>query len=218
MYPRCDHRVNRGARQRSPRSADRRFSWRAPLGPPGARGRVSCAPSPAMPAGRRLSPACITLAFCCRALQQDATSERSEQGAIFEGLVNSNARLGSALAQLSPARIQLRARTRANGERLLALLGRPDSIPDITWLILWSTIAPLFRRDAEVTVKQSDIVVVCHQILRERGKVACDLQRGTSGRYDRQEFRIGLIGPKHRKLLHYPYSSANEDSCRVCAV
>ena len=36
----------------------------------------------------------LTLAFCCRAFQQDATSERSEQGAVREGPVNSNARLG----------------------------------------------------------------------------------------------------------------------------
>jgi hypothetical protein len=35
----------------------------------------------------------LTLAFSCRALQQDATSERSEQGAILEGPVKSNARL-----------------------------------------------------------------------------------------------------------------------------
>ena len=38
----------------------------------------------------------LTLAFCCRAFPQDATSERSEQGAILEGPVNSNARFGSA--------------------------------------------------------------------------------------------------------------------------
>jgi hypothetical protein len=33
----------------------------------------------------------LTLAFSCRALQYNATSERSEQGALLEGTVKSNA-------------------------------------------------------------------------------------------------------------------------------